>query len=257
MAFTVWNVGPDVAAGWESKTVSIDLDPNCAASTSVMGALNAAIALWNGVPTSDLVLSVGNTQHALSGSITTYTNGPAVYTGNPLVYCDTNFVSDNSLTLTNGYSGIPGSDMQPTLACDPGSHYCKITGSIVLLNFDASDGTNIDALAAIQPNLPSIILAHELGHALGLGHSADTKALMYFDASSKKQLRLAQDDVNGLSYLYPRSELGGDKVFGCGTIEAVNGSRPGGPGTGAATELALLLLSCFAAVSAFKRPARA
>jgi hypothetical protein len=43
-------------------------------------------------------------------------------------------------------------------------------------------------------------------------------ALMYYDASAKANLRLSQDDMDGISYLYPSDELGGDKIAGCGLI---------------------------------------
>lgn len=80
-----------------------------------------------------------------------------------------------------------------------------------------------------------VVLAHEIGHILGLGHSHDSNALMYFDASAKNTLRLAQDDIDGLTYLYPRDELGGDNLLGgCGRI-----SPPKPPNN---TGLLLLLL---------------
>ena len=48
---------------------------------------------------------------------------------------------------------------------------------------------------------------------------------MYYDATSKANLSLSQDDVDGISYLYPRKELSGDKLFGCGTLAVVGTSR--------------------------------
>lgn len=52
------------------------------------------------------------------------------------------------------------------------------------------------------------MLTHEVGHVLGLEHSEHQEATMY--AKSKKgelsKRVLAQDDVNGVSYLYPSDE---------------------------------------------------
>ncbi len=74
-------------------------------------------------------------------------------------------------------------------------------------------------------------IAHEMGHVLGLGHSASTDALMYYaELGVRDALRLSQDDMDGLSYLYPRDELGRDSLFGCGSV-AVTGSG-GGSGDG-------------------------
>uniref|UniRef100_A0A286XCC1 Stromelysin-1 n=2 Tax=Cavia porcellus TaxID=10141 RepID=A0A286XCC1_CAVPO len=50
-----------------------------------------------------------------------------------------------------------------------------------------------------------LVAAHELGHSLGLFHSADPKALMYPLYNSFTDLarfRLSQDDVNGIQFLY-------------------------------------------------------
>ena len=47
------------------------------------------------------------------------------------------------------------------------------------------------------------VFAHEIGHAFGLGHSADPVALMYYDISGKIQKKLSADDFDGCAYLYP------------------------------------------------------
>ncbi|XP_008582863.1 PREDICTED: stromelysin-1 [Galeopterus variegatus] len=67
-----------------------------------------------------------------------------------------------------------------------------------------------------KPSLPSrklkpfranlfLIAAHELGHSLGLYHSANTDALMYplyNPLTDLARFRLSQDDVNGIQSLY-------------------------------------------------------
>ena len=61
------------------------------------------------------------------------------------------------------------------------------------------------------------IMAHELGHALGLDHSADETALMRaVRHGGGRGASLRTDDVNGIKYLYPSSgsDGGGDDSGG-------------------------------------------
>ena len=83
------------------------------------------------------------------------------------------------------------------------------------------------------------VFAHEIGHAFGLGHSADPAALMYFDISGKTQEKLSTDDFDGCAYLYPNNFPGS-----CSWVPLVksesDGSRPGG-GVGQTLLLGLFL----------------
>ena len=46
------------------------------------------------------------------------------------------------------------------------------------------------------------VIAHEIGHALGLGHSTEKGALMYPSMVTQRK-KLGLDDIYGISYLYP------------------------------------------------------
>jgi hypothetical protein len=52
------------------------------------------------------------------------------------------------------------------------------------------------------------VATHELGHVLGLGHSADADATMFFQAHfDGRGAALRQDDVDGLRFIYPGTSL--------------------------------------------------
>ena len=87
-----------------------------------------------------------------------------------------------------------------------------------------------------------IVIAHELGHVLGLGHSADPSALMYPTVSRRGSPVLSLDDLEGLRYLYrPRPE--DDGGLSCARIAPEDGPRAG---PRALLELAVLLIIGFA-----------
>jgi hypothetical protein len=65
-------------------------------------------------------------------------------------------------------------------------------------------------------------LAHEIGHAIGLGHSSIPESLMYY-ASKKGRERVEWDDWDGIAYLYPIDSL----KESCGTIDLQNNDKNG------------------------------
>jgi hypothetical protein len=74
------------------------------------------------------------------------------------------------------------------------------------------------------------ILVHELGHALGLGHSTDPRATMAPNGSGLRWRSLETDDVNGVCTLYPGSAAPGcDRIPCPGGYLCVAGAcqRPG------------------------------
>jgi hypothetical protein len=76
-------------------------------------------------------------------------------------------------------------------------------------------------------------MAHEIGHALGLGHTTHKDALMYYLASDDVKVRyLSPDDADGSSYLYPKKSKFMGLVAGCGLVKDV-----GGPGSSGSHEV--------------------
>ena len=68
-----------------------------------------------------------------------------------------------------------------------------------------------------------IVVAHELGHTLSLGHSEVKDALMWYQYTSKQ--KLTQDDRDGITELYPVGGGGGGGGGGCFIATAAYGSE--------------------------------
>lgn len=71
-------------------------------------------------------------------------------------------------------------------------------------------------------------LAHEIGHAIGIGHSKDEIALMYYSVSGKVQENLSEDDWDAVTYLYPADKELGGLAGACGSIDTGSNSSDGG-----------------------------
>ena len=199
-AFTLNSTNNSNFRGWGNPKIDLVINnANCPAGVDVTSVIQSAIKIWNNVSTSDLKLSIVGTTTS-----TTYST-PAT------VYCETNYGS-----VVGDANSSPGA-----ASILPSGDYAA--GGVIILN--ASSGTA--NIANISPTVLSIVLAHEVGHLVGLGHSQDLNALMYYDASAKTTLALAQDDIDGISYLYPRNELGTNKPLGCARVSS--NSSPSNP----------------------------
>lgn len=205
-------------AGWQSSTVTLDVDTSCDNYTTYVNtAMAGAISLWNKVPSANLTVALGTTVE-LPQAITTYVGDSATSVapaGNPIIVCDSNFTSDTG----EDASDIPGFAGAFNLDSTTGQKL----GALLVLNVQSGAAASITTLAASEI---TVVLAHETGHILGLGHSADINALMYYQTSASKVAALAQDDVAGITFLYPRQEPSSGGAFGCGTMALV-----GGPGS--------------------------
>jgi len=206
-AFTL-NTTQSTQRGWTAKPLKLFLNPdNCPSGVETM--LKDAMAVWNGIESSNLELEFGGNT---SASLTDVQNRTAVDV--PVVFCIPNLSEVAPSINPDAIPGFAtGAHLDGSGALDSG---------YIVLNTQPGAAANISTM---KSGLVKIVIAHEIGHLLGIGHSEDTTALMYFDASAKSKLGLAKDDIDAMTYLYPRDELSGDKIFGCASISGESYSK--------------------------------
>jgi hypothetical protein len=204
LGFGWTHVGNNIR-GWNSNPVTFYVNSaNCPISDSELSRIvDAAIETWNGVTDSRLVVqraqSTATVSDFLAGNVTQL----------PVILCDPDFATQVG---SAGAAMIPAATFKT--AADSSGY---LTSSGVLLNAQPEAGANIAFLSTGQTELT---LAHEIGHALGLGHSSQSESLMYFSLGSKVQALLTEDDIDGIVHIYPRNEFGGG-VMGCSAVHSL------------------------------------
>ncbi len=193
-AFTL--IGNSSVKGFRDPNITILINENsCPSDLSLRALLDSAISVWNGIPTSKLELTLGEETTSKTAGIP------------PVAYCDP--------TMTGSTLGQGGASF--------GSDGYARSGFLRINTNPASSGYVLDQ----SPEQQSIVVAHEIGHLLGLGHTDKAYALMNYSLGVKTDLSLSQDDIDGINYLYPRDELTGDSPFsGCGTLSSLTSRLP-------------------------------
>ncbi|GMJ07603.1 hypothetical protein like AT4G16640 [Hibiscus trionum] len=80
------------------------------------------------------------------------------------------------------------------------AHATPAQARSVYLHFDAEDNWSFNPTSLFEFDVQSIAL-HEIGHNLGLGHSAVTTAVMFADYTGERRT-LDPDDIAGITELY-------------------------------------------------------
>jgi Matrixin len=210
-----------------SINVSIDSASTCANANLTVFELEDIIKqavkdFWNRVPTSNLRLKFGGFTgphtNITTGRLCAPTDNACITSGDPIIApvseivisCNdfaTNFggLSVLAVTIPNKFSGK------------------SIKGAVILINDRV--GTSF---ANLSHRDKVGVIAHEIGHAIGLGHTDDKAALMYYRTVNLRKA-LGEDDMLGATYLYPMHIDGFGLLGGCGTISTNDGTPPNNP----------------------------
>ena len=157
---------------------------------------------WNAVPSADLKLNVkGVSNIDIAGKThNDILNDGLVPANAILAGCNQSFASPTTL------GGA-------VMTCSGDT--CR---AVLIINSGASS-----QMPAQTRDNQIAVIAHEIGHAIGLGHTELSHNLMYYNISGKTQNWLGQDDIDGVSYLYPHDEpaLGCDYLPLLGSMGAI------------------------------------
>lgn len=213
-----WTLSSSTGRGFDNNNIDIFVaNDDCSAagfSTSKYVSLikSAVKSYWNKVPTSSLYLDVQGLRSDISINGNTHSAAfSKVPVNSILAGCNDDANNFNE-------AGILGSAAMTCSGDD-----CQ---AVLILNTTSTSG-----LQNMSDNEIEAVIAHEIGHAFGLGHSEYKFNLMYYNISGKTQKWLGGDDIDGVSYLYPHDSefdlLGLSALGNCGSIDI--DSDKGGP----------------------------
>lgn len=203
-------------------------------------AVRAADKFWNKVSTSHLRIKKGGILQTTDSK----------YISGILCVTDSDTSCDSSTSVPEATDILIACNSDTTKNFPSASYYAltvpnnfankKIKGSVILIN-DSANSTFSSLSSEEMVN----VLGHELGHAVGLGHTPDKAALMYYSEFSQRH-RLGQDDIDGISFLYPNKLHGCNTIFGTINTDSKDDSNPP---NGPFTFLSQLIFSMLAVIS--------
>ncbi len=185
--------GPEAAdVGWRTHFSGQDGVPD-----GGIEAFSRALASWSGDPNTP-IRYVYDGLTAAAGGLSAYDGVNAVLFGDPNDLIPGSFDGEGLLALGG-----------PWFACDTMNHqggdYHPILGGDIV----TQDGLEI-FFGSFQDssNAAEQLLAHELGHTLGLAHSGNAEALMWaLFHPDRRGAALDVDDLAGAFYLYGEGDL--------------------------------------------------
>lgn len=217
-----WTLNNNFGASFKDPKVKVYVDGGtvCPLNKMTVSELESMIPeavndFWNKIPTSNLELDAAGFSDGVftmnKGRLCSPTDATCITEGS----ADANGlippVSEIVIACNNNPLNFGGANVLAVTVPNQFSGK-KITGAVILIN-EHSGGT----FGALSREDKIAVLAHEIGHAIGLGHSEERSALMFYRTVNLRK-NLGQDDIDGVSYLYPMQFDAGGLLGGCGTI---------------------------------------